>query len=75
MAYTTKQLETNAASLHELLDIEKRKRQHNKEEAIKLLVKDIALQQRKQPVKRAPVKKAPAPKKNRHYGDQRARRE
>ena len=30
MDYTTEQLETNAASLRELPDIEKRKRQHNK---------------------------------------------
>ena len=42
IAYTTEQLETNAASLRELPGIEKRKRQHNKKEAIKLLGKDIA---------------------------------
>ena len=42
IAYATGQLETNAASLRELPDIEKRKRQHKKKEAIKLLGKDIA---------------------------------
>ena len=42
IAYATEQFETNAVSLRELPDIEKRKRQHNKKEAIKLLGKDIA---------------------------------
>ena len=42
MAYTTEQLEGISASLRKLPAIEKRKRQHNKKEAIKLLVKDIA---------------------------------
>lgn len=42
MAYTTEQLEGISASLRNLPEIERRKRQHNKKEAIKVLAKDIA---------------------------------
>ena len=62
IAYATEQLETNAASLRELPDIEKRKRQHNKKEAIKLLGKDIAAL-RKRPVKKAPLIQEPPPRR------------
>ena len=42
MAYTTEQIEKIGANMGELPEMEKRKRQHNKKEAIKLLAKDIA---------------------------------
>ena len=41
MAYTTEQLETISRKLGELPRIERRKRQHNKKEAVKLLKRDI----------------------------------
>ena len=72
IAYATEQLETNAASLRELPDIEKRKRQRNKKEAIKLLGKDVAaLRKRSQllekgagdTVKKVPVIQEPPPRR------------
>ena len=41
-SYTTEQLETISSKLGELPAVEKRKRQHNKKEAIRLLARDIA---------------------------------
>ena len=41
MAYTTEQLETIGAKLRKLPDINKKKRQHNKKEAIRELARDI----------------------------------
>ena len=40
--YTTEQLETISSKLGELPAVEKRKRQHNKKDAIRLLARDIA---------------------------------
>lgn len=47
MVYTTEQIEGIGAGLRELPELDKKKRQHNKKEAIRLLAKDIAALRRR----------------------------
>jgi len=47
MKYTTEQLEAIAAKLREMPPVEKKKREHNKAEAVRLLSKEIALMQKR----------------------------
>mgnify|MGYP003384665101 CR=1 FL=1 len=47
MKYTTEQLEDIAAKLREMPLIEKKKQEHSKQEAVKLLSKEIALMQKR----------------------------
>ena len=47
MKYTTEQLEAIAAKLREMPLIEKKKQEHSKQEAVKLLSKEIALMQKR----------------------------
>ena len=46
MSYTTEQLEAIALTLRAMPPIDKKKQQHNKQESIKLLVKEITLMQK-----------------------------
>jgi hypothetical protein len=45
--YTTEQLEAIAAKLREMPPIEKKKQEHSKQEAVKILAKDIAAMQKR----------------------------
>lgn len=47
MKYTTEQLEAIAAKLREMPPVEKKKREHNKAEAVRLLAREITLMQKR----------------------------